>query len=87
MLAAAVEAARDAQAALPEMEIRCPSRIHGVLNEGRMEVKCHSKRCGAGAGATVLHYFDPLTGELLETKRFADPQTFFNRKEESTRCP
>lgn len=68
------------------MEIRCPSRIHGVVADGRLEVKCHSKRCGAGNGVTVLHYFDLLSGKLIETKRFADPQALFDRKEESTRC-
>jgi len=69
------------------MQIRCPSRIHGVLAEGRFEVKCHSKRCGAGTGVTVLHYFDLLTGELLETKRFKEPKALFQREEVSVQCP
>jgi hypothetical protein len=57
-------------------ELRCPSRLHGILMEGRLEVKCHSRRCGAGHGVIVLHYFDPLTSELMETRRFQEPATF-----------
>lgn len=62
------------------MILRCPSRIHGVVEDGRMEVKCGSKHCGAGNGVVVFHYFDSITGELLETKRFADPKQSFGKK-------
>jgi hypothetical protein len=71
-------------------ELRCPSRLHGILAEGRLEVKCHSKRCGAGSGVVVLHYFDPLTSELIETRRFQEPATFVPQKniqKEKSPCP
>lgn len=56
------------------MDLRCDSKKFGELTEdGRLEVKCPSKFCGAAPGTVVLHRFDPLNGELLETKRFRDP--------------
>jgi hypothetical protein len=56
------------------MIIRCEGRIHGeITDEGVIEVKCRSERCGARAGVVVLHRFDQETGELIETKRFSDP--------------
>lgn len=55
-------------------DIRCDSKKFGELTEdGFLEVKCSSKFCGAGPAIVVLHRFDPLTGELIETKRFRDP--------------
>ena len=66
------------------MKFRCPSRIHGIVVEkGRMEVKCGSKRCGAGSGIVVLHYFSTTTGELLETRKFADPAKSVGSKSKS----
>jgi hypothetical protein len=65
------------------MELRCSSRIHGVVvAEGRIEIKCRSKHCGAESGTTVLHYFDLLSGELMETKRFKEPKEMFNKQKE-----
>lgn len=62
------------------MELRCGNGIKfGDLHDGVLEVKCRSSRCGHGEGSVVIHRFDPLTGELLETKRFKDPAT--GRKE------
>jgi hypothetical protein len=55
------------------VELRCPNGIKfGELIDGLIEVKCRSNRCGAGAGVIVLHRFDPLTGELVDTKRFRE---------------
>jgi hypothetical protein len=60
------------------MELRCENGIKfGDLNDGVIEVKCRSSRCGHGVGSVVIHRFDSLSGELLETKRFRDPA---NRK-------
>lgn len=64
-------------------EIRCPSRIVGVVRDGRLEVKCSSKHCGAGNGTIVIHYFDLLTGELLETRKFQEPARRFSTKKEA----
>jgi hypothetical protein len=56
-----------------DVELRCPSRMHGILKEGLIEVKCRSRFCGSSSFATVLHYFSPATGELVETKRYKEP--------------
>lgn len=55
------------------MELRCPSRLHGILADGHLEVKCRSAKCGAGNGTVVLHYFDHITGEFIKTLQFTDP--------------
>lgn len=56
------------------MDIRCEHKKFGELtDDGVIEVKCSSKFCGAVPGAVVIHRFDPLTGELIVTKRFRDP--------------
>lgn len=56
-------------------ELRCIGTMHGKLDihEGKLEVKCGRRRCGAGRGIVVLHTFDLITGELVGTKKFADP--------------
>jgi hypothetical protein len=61
------------------MELRCENKIlHGILEDGFLEVKCRSARCGARKGAVVIHRFNASSGELLETKVFKDPAE--NRK-------
>lgn len=56
------------------MELRCGSKIlHGTLDEEAMEVACRSKWCGKRPGITVLHRFSKHTGELIETRRYAEP--------------
>lgn len=58
------------------MDLRCPHKKFGELSgDGLLEVKCSSSFCGAAPGVVVIHRFDPLTGELTETKRFRDPGT------------
>lgn len=55
-------------------ELRCPSRLHGILLDNAViEVKCRNSRCGAQAGVVVLHHFDAHTGQLIDTKRYSDP--------------
>jgi len=56
-------------------QLRCPNTMHGELDEesGILEVKCTSKRCGAGNGVIVMHKFDLHTGKMLDTKKFSDP--------------
>lgn len=49
------------------------NKLHGILFEGFIEVKCNSRFCGHGPGVTVLHRFDPRSGVLLETKKYKDP--------------
>lgn len=58
------------------MDLRCPNGIKFAEITGELiEVKCRSSRCGAGTGVVVLHRFHPVSGELVETKRFRDPVT------------
>lgn len=66
------------------MEFRCPSRINAELDGNVLKVKCPSKHCGAGNGTSVFHYYDILSGERIETKRFQDPQNLLNKKEEES---
>jgi hypothetical protein len=49
--------------------------MHGKLDiqDGKLEVKCGRRRCGAGRGVVVLHTFDLTTGDMVGTKQFADP--------------
>lgn len=56
------------------MELRCNNDIlFGILDEGVLEVKCRSKRCGAGPGVVVIHGFDIESGKLLGTRKYRDP--------------
>lgn len=54
--------------------MRCPEGIlfAVLLPGGIIEVKCRSNRCGAAPGVLVLHRFDALTAELVETKKYRD---------------
>jgi hypothetical protein len=57
-------------------ELRCENSIlFGILDDGKVKVKCKSTRCGAGVGRVVIHSFDTITGVLLETRKFRDPVT------------
>lgn len=58
------------------MDIRCDNGIKfAVLEDGVLEVKCRSSRCGASRGNVVLHEFSTSTGELIRTRTFRDPNT------------
>jgi len=60
--------------------LRCSSRLHGVVVEsGRLEIKCKSPRCGAAKGIVVLHYFDLQSGEMVDTKRYQDPERLMRK--------
>lgn len=56
-------------------ELRCENKLHGMTDDGIIEVKCDSRFCGAQQGWTVLHRFDALTGDLLSTDKFMNPPT------------
>lgn len=66
----------------PDVELRCPSRIHAVVDGDRYEVRCQSKHCGKRAGVVILHIFDMNTHRLIETKKFRDPNPITNKQEE-----
>jgi hypothetical protein len=58
------------------IELRCEKRLHGVLTEdGVIEISCRSHLCGHRDGAVVIHKFDAVTGDFLETKIYKDPAT------------
>lgn len=57
-------------------DLRCDSgKLHGVLRDGVLEIKCSRVTCGASPGLVILHQFDPLTGELIKTLKFREPDT------------
>ncbi len=59
---------------MDNIDLRCPGKRQAIrLPNGLIEVKCDSRICGAGAGVVVLHRFDPMTGNLIETKQFKSP--------------
>ena len=58
------------------VNLQCPHRMrHAVLypEDHIVEIKCDRSHCGAGRGKVVLHRWNSITGEPLETLRFAEP--------------
>lgn len=55
------------------IELRCPGTMHGKLEDDAIEVKCRRRSCGSKIGVVVLHRFSIHTGELVSTRRFAEP--------------
>lgn len=67
------------------MDLRCEFIKHAeLISPGVVEFKCRSKFCGAGPGIVVLHRFDAITGELLSTNTYRDPEEVKNGT--STEC-
>lgn len=54
-------------------ELRCGGTMHGKLDNNKLEVKCGRRGCGAKRGVVVLHTFDLTTGNMVDTKQYADP--------------
>jgi hypothetical protein len=52
------------------VDLRCDNTLHAVLIDGLIEVKCRHYKCGARSGVVVLHRFDPITGDFVETKMY-----------------
>lgn len=59
------------------IDLRCNGTMHAKLDvdRGTIEVKCGRRGCGASPDTVVLHTFSVATGELVETRRFANPPT------------
>lgn len=56
------------------MELRCENGIlFGIVEDGVLEVKCRSRRCGHEVGAVVIHRFDLTAGNIQGTLKFKDP--------------
>jgi hypothetical protein len=62
------------------IDLRCDTTLHGRLTDERwLEVKCKRRACGYVKGTVVLHTIDITTGQVVSTKRFAEPK---RKKEE-----
>jgi hypothetical protein len=57
---------------VPDEELRCDGGLLGILKDGLLEIKCRHWACTRGNNITY-HYFDPLTGQLVDTIRYKDP--------------
>lgn len=63
------------------IDLRCGTTLHGRLTDNRwLEVKCKRRACGYSKGTVVLHTIDITTGEVTQTRRFAEPKN--QRKDE-----
>lgn len=66
--------------------MRCDHSLHGIiLSDGLIEVKCRSNLCGRKPGVVVLHRFHPVTGELVETKKYKDTPIINGRTQDVRR--
>jgi hypothetical protein len=66
---------------MAEVELRCSSHLHAVLtDDGLIEVKCRWKPCCDEPGVVVFHYFHPVTGDLVNTKQYRDPNSIIPTK-------
>jgi hypothetical protein len=57
------------------MDIRCPNKLHGILDESGevIEIKCKSRWCGYRPGVVVVHKFSTKDWALVDTRVFRDP--------------
>ena len=57
------------------IELRCPRALFGYVDLDRrtVEVKCKRRACGADRGAIVLHTISLDTGQVVDNKRFREP--------------
>lgn len=61
---------------------RCPgNKLHAKLVQGRLEVRCDSRWCGKRPGIVVIHRFDIVSGEMVDTVRFKSPHPPSSGKE------
>lgn len=57
------------------VDLRCDGTLHGRMTDGRwLEVKCNRRICGYRKGTVILHTIDLQTGEVVSTKKFAEPR-------------
>ena len=55
-------------------ELRCAAKLHGVIKDRFIEVKCSSRFCGADSQTIVFHYFNPETGLMVKTAKYKNPE-------------
>ena len=58
------------------MDLRCDGgkKFAELIEPGVIEVRCTDRYCGARKGVIVLHRFNVNTGDLIETKRYKNPE-------------
>lgn len=55
-------------------DLRCDGTLYGRLTDDRwLEVKCKRRVCGYRPGLVILHTIDITSGEVVSTKKFAEP--------------
>ena len=60
-------------------DLRCEFIKHAeLISPGVIEFKCRSKKCGHGPGIVVIHRFDAMTGEMIATNVYRDPERVNN---------
>lgn len=75
-------------ATLPNVQLRCKSKLQGIIKEKPngtrvLEVRCKDKWCAdRRAGEVVLHEFDLESGKLVNTKRYRDPVHLLKKGDE-----
>lgn len=67
------------------IDLRCDTTLHGRLTDNRwLEVKCNRRACGYVKGMVLIHTIDIITGEVVSTRRFAEPK---NQRKEQGNVP
>jgi hypothetical protein len=55
------------------VDLRCDGKLHGRVEDTVFEVTCKSRFCGWKPGVVVLHRFSVVSGELINTRLFKNP--------------
>jgi hypothetical protein len=57
------------------IELRCQGSLLGKFDPVKLqiEVACRRRCCGKRPGVVVLHTIDLTSGEVVDTKSYADP--------------
>lgn len=64
------------------MDLRCKgNKLHAIISDGKLEVRCDSRWCGKRPGVVIIHRFSIVTGELMDTLTFKSPHPTNSRKE------
>lgn len=57
------------------VDLRCEGTLYGRLTDNRwLEVKCKRSQCGYRKGKVILHTIDVTTGQVVSTRKFAEPK-------------
>jgi hypothetical protein len=58
------------------IQLRCEGNLYGIVSDDHqtIEVRCKRRGCGHEANVIVLHTISLATGQVTDTKRFAEPR-------------